>query len=357
MDIKDNTENIKELLTIRSAILEAIPHAVIGLRNRIIVFANDGVYRVFGWKPKEIIGNSMRPFFHNDKEFEREGQRFYSIMEKRKRHKLIFTFVRKDGSDVICMDSAVRIGNNFQEKKIVVTHTDITKLKETEAKLKKSQRELQKHVYHLQDAIENERKRIARDIHDEIGQILTVLKMDLWWIEKKNYKDDSLIDKISSMSTLIDKAIHSVQRISSDLRPALLDELGLIDVLEWYTDNFHDCTGINCEFVSNIDRSDSLNDKLSITIFRVIQESLTNVTRHALATDAKVYLFAKGKKINLIVKDNGKGIEPSRLYDPNSFGILCINERIKLLGGIVRIHGIKDKGTTIIAKIPKPTRR
>ena len=346
---KDN----EKLLAIESSILESIPHAVIGLKNRVVMFANEGVYGIFGWKPKEIIGTDMRMLFHSNEEFEREGKKFYSILKKKKRHKFIFTFKRKNGSDVICMENAVCIGNTLKDKEIVVTHTDITKLKKTEMELRKSQSELQKLSDHLQNVVENERKRIAINIHDELGQVLTALKMDLWWLRKRVPNDVSLIDKISSMSGLIDEAIHSVQRISSDLRPMMLDNLGLVDAIEWYIDNFRDHTGINCEFISNFSKScNNLDDKLKITIFRVIQETLTNVARHAMATNATIYLLIEGKEINLVVKDNGRGIDLSNLHNPNSFGILCVNERIKLLGGVARIYGTKNKGTTIKIKIP-----
>lgn len=219
-------------------------------------------------------------------------------------------------------------------------------------RLRDSREQLRNLSAHLQSAIEKERMNIAREIHDELGQALTALKMDLFWLENRFPKDQKLLlEKTKSMSRLVDETIKSVQRISTELRPGLLDDLGLAAAIEWQAEEFQKRTGIKCEVT--LDPEDIiLGQDISITIFRIFQETLTNVARHANATMVKVSLNEKAEKIVLEVRDNGKGITEKQISNPKSFGLIGIRERVHIIGGEFKIIGIQDEGTTVTVSIP-----
>lgn len=193
---------------------------------------------------------------------------------------------------------------------------------------------------------------IAREIHDELGQALTALNMDLFWLNNKLPEDQRYLrEKVKSMSELVDGTIKTVQRISAELRPGLLDDLGLAAAIEWQAREFQNRSGIKCK-VTLHPEDIILSQDISVTIFRIFQEALTNAVRHADATWVKASLSEKSDKIELEVRDNGKGITEEQINNPKSFGLIGIRERAHLLGGEVKISGIRDKGTTIIVSIP-----
>ncbi|MEP7169120.1 MAG: histidine kinase [Bacteroidota bacterium] len=221
-----------------------------------------------------------------------------------------------------------------------------------EAELKASNDRLRELFFHLQNVREEERTRIAREIHDELGQQLTGLKMGISWLNRKiNSKEKIICEKINEMLKQIDSTIHAVRRISTELRPGILDKLGLIAALEWQTSEFAKHAEIKCSFYSECNEED-FNNNIATAIFRIYQESLTNVTRHASATQVKSLLQKKGGNIILRISDNGKGFDPGRLPDVTSLGILGMKERAILMGGELDIKSIQGKGTTVLLKIP-----
>ncbi len=204
----------------------------------------------------------------------------------------------------------------------------------------------------LQNIREEERTRIAREIHDELGQQLTGLKMDVLWIEKKLVeKDQSLQKRISGMITLIDDTIITVRRIASELRPSILDDLGLITALEWQTQEFEKRTMIKSVFKNNTNDFNPEHE-LSTTIFRVYQEALTNIMRHAQATLVETTIETMDNYISLIIKDNGCGFDVNEAKNKNSLGLIGMNERVLLFDGTLIIESQNLKGTTILLKIP-----
>jgi len=237
---------------------------------------------------------------------------------------------------------------------ILILTQDVTERKNAEEELKNSQAQLRNLVARLQSIREEERRLIAREIHDELGQSLTALKMDLYWLKNRIPKDQkSQLEKTKSMSKLIDKTIQRIKRISAELRPGLLDYLGLPAAVEWEGKEFQNRTGIKCEV--NIHSEDiTLDQDRSTAVFRIFQETLTNAARHANATRVKVSLKEKTGKLELQVRDNGKGITEEQISDPKSFGLIGMRERAQFLGGEVEIKGVQDKGTTVTARIPFP---
>ena len=232
------------------------------------------------------------------------------------------------------------------------TAQDVTETKQAEEQLRNSHEQLRALSTHLQSIREEERTLIAREIHDELGQELTGLKMDLSWLVRKLSKNQkSLISKTESMLKLVDNTIQTVRRVSSKLRPGVLDDLGLIPAIEWEVQDFENRTGITCVFNSSTQEIDLDRDRLT-AVFRIFQETLTNVSRHAKATRVKINLEESADSLILRIEDNGKGIKESEVSHPKSLGLLGMRERALLFGGKVIITGEQGKGTTVFVSIP-----
>jgi len=208
---------------------------------------------------------------------------------------------------------------------------------------------------HLQFVSERESKRIAREVHDELGQALTALKMDISWLSHKIAADDvnkeRLLEKTSSMLWLVDKTIEAVQKISAELRPGLLDDLGLVPAIEWQAQEFQKRSGIKCTIKMEADDLEFGPD-CSTAIFRIVQEALTNIARHARATRVTLHLKEKDGKLNLMIRDNGVGINREDIFSPESLGIIGMRERLVSFGGVLKLKGIPGRGTELTILIP-----
>jgi signal transduction histidine kinase len=245
---------------------------------------------------------------------------------------------------------------------IVKLRQRIAKLKKFEVERKRMEKELinsreklRNFAVHIQSVREEERTKFAHEIHDEMAQSLIALKMDLFSLSKKIPKDQkSLFKKIESMSKLTDDIIKLAKEIYTELRPSLLDDLGLPATIEWEAEEFQKRTGIKCE-ISIDPETPALDKARSTVIFRIFEEILTNIIRHARATKVKVSLRKKNGMLELNVRDNGKGITRKQLTDPKSFGLIGIRERAKSLGGEDKIRGVPGKGTTVTIRIPLKT--
>jgi signal transduction histidine kinase len=206
---------------------------------------------------------------------------------------------------------------------------------------------------YLQTVREEERTRIAREIHDEFGQVLTALKIDLSWLSKRLYADNlSLAQKTGAMSDLVDSTIQTVRRVVTELRPGLLDDLGLVAAIEWQAQEFAERTGIDCELYLGV-QDLALDRDLATVLFRILQETLTNVARHAEATAIGVRLENQSDGLTLIVWDNGRGLTPSELADPRSLGLVGMRERARAWGGQIVFEGVPDRGTTVTVRMPR----
>ncbi len=229
---------------------------------------------------------------------------------------------------------------------------DITRWKQSEQQLTASGEQLRNLTTHLQSVREEERKHIAREIHDELGQALTALKMDLFWMGKRLPDADTAVhEKTRSMLNLLENTARTVQRISCELRPGLLDDLGLQAAMEWHAQEFEERTGIPCG-LSLYSGNASLDPERATTVFRIFQETLTNIMRHAEATRVQVTLEKQDGHVVMTVQDNGKGIDEKQITHPNSLGLIGIRERTRHWGGTVTIRGRSDEGTTVRVRIP-----
>lgn len=254
------------------------------------------------------------------------------------------------------VDTRQKVG---QQDEIAGLKKDIKKLQQQIFKSKKREIELIHSLdklrslsTYLQQNRESERITIAREIHDELGQSLTALKLNLNWL--LNHIPDEyeyLKQKIDAMSEIVDSTITTVKTICTDLRPGILDDFGILEALKWQANRFQDTMGINCDIFS-VPSEINLDKNKSTTIFRIFQEVLTNVARHANATSVKAALKLESHSVILLVKDNGTGISKDRIGGYKSLGLMGMKERARSIGGQFKITGTKGKGTTVTVKIP-----
>lgn len=235
---------------------------------------------------------------------------------------------------------------------------DRTQRQRAEEKLRRSLDQLRALTNYLQYVREEERTRIAREVHDELGQALTGLKLDLSWLVtrlgKKSTKAEQ--EKARTMVAHIDTTIQTVRRIATELRPGILDGLGLVAAIEWQANEFQSRTGIPCAVASTLHDA-TWDQDFSTVFFRIFQETLTNIIRHAQATRVDVSLAEENGQLVLTVSDNGRGISEEEIANTRSIGLVGMRERAMLIGGDIAIHGAPGKGTTVTARAPlRPTR-
>jgi signal transduction histidine kinase len=220
------------------------------------------------------------------------------------------------------------------------------------AELDESSKQLQALAANLELAREEERTQIARELHDQLGQALTAMKFDLAWLsERLGKKDASLAQKVKTIKEQMDTMIKTVRRIATELRPGMLDDLGLAASIEWQARDFEKRTGIVCEvIVTGEDQPPARAQALAL--FRIFQEALTNVERHARANHIEVTMSATPDLLTLQIHDDGRGIQDQEIASPLSLGLLGMRERTKRLGGNFDIQGVPDDGTIVTVSIP-----
>jgi len=325
---------------------------ILANKGGIVIDCNRRIQKVLGYTKEEIIGQSMLKLIHPDYLEEAQGC-LKEISRKGYSYGKEYKMVRKDGTLIdVSVNSAQLRDEMSKDIFAICIIEDITERKRAEEELKRSHELLRNLTAHLQFIREEEKKLIASEVQDELGQVLIALKMDLSLLWKKLSKDQKLLlEKTKSMSSLLDGTIQIVKRLHTELRPSILNELGLTATIEWQAEEFQNRTGVKCKAV--IDPEDIILDKdRSMAIFRIFQETLTNVARHASATRVKVSLVKKAEKVELKVRDNGRGITKEQINDPKSFGLTGIRERALSIGGEVKIIGVQGKGTTVTVIFP-----
>lgn len=346
-----------------SAAIKSIGDAVITTDEEAnVTFLNPVAEALTGWKLGESLGRPLEDVFRVQNEGgSAPGQ---GVVRRSSTERAVFTFSRqttlvaRDGATVAVECSAAPIRNE-QGAIIgsVLVFRDITERKRGEEEIRRSREELRSLAAHGEKVREEERTRIAREIHDELGQMLTGLKMDLSWIGKRlpQIADEtmrqSLSDKAKSMSELLDHMVKTVRKISAELRPGVLDDLGLVPALEWQAREWQARTGIECSVESNLGER-SVPAEHGTALFRIFQETLTNVARHAQATHVRALLGLEQDWLVMEIKDNGRGISDDEQRQTKSFGLLGMKERATMLGGKWSIRGVPGNGTTVSVRIP-----
>ncbi len=250
--------------------------------------------------------------------------------------------------DYICLyDSEGRLMGHFGIQR------DITHRRQEENEVLRSRQELRDLTARLQLVREEERTHIAREVHDELGQALTGLKIDLAWLKSRVVDRPAVAERVQSVIVRIDGAMDTVRRIATDLRPSVLDDLGLVAAVEWQAQEFERSTGITTRLAVLAAHSE-LNDRCATTVFRILQEALTNVARHARASEVHITLRVGAEVLVLEVKDNGRGISEAERASPRSLGLVGLRERAIACGGELVIGGVRGHGTTVSVSIPLP---
>ncbi|MFH0916955.1 MAG: histidine kinase [bacterium] len=334
-----------------SDILEAFPSYVLLLdEHHRVLQANSAVREKLGLTPEAIVGKHCPAVVHG------LDEPWYAcpLEEAVEKGQAVEREALDEESGRWIRSAIYPTGSLDREGGRVFLHmvSDITDAKKGEAQLQASREQLRELSRFLESVREEERTRMAREIHDELGQTLTALKIDLSWLTKRLPQDqESLLGKAESMYELVGAAIERVKKISAELRPGVLDDLGLADAIQWQTQEFSKLTGIKVKFSASPE--DAILDRdRSTAVFRICQEALTNVVRHADATRVTVSLKKGARRVSLRISDNGKGIEESQILHPRAFGLIGMRERTRPWGGEVKISGTPGKGTVVAVSIP-----
>jgi|GEM_PF-2674280 len=317
-----------------------------------VVRVNREFTQLFGYGPKEAMGRYLYEMIVPD-ELQDEVQKFNDITASGQRVEAEAVRRRKDGSRLYVSIVHVPVSLPGGEVARYAIYRDITEHKLAEEKIKATSAQLRALSAHLQSAREEEGTRIAREIHDELGGALTSLRWDLEDINEPGSQLDleERRKKIVSMMRLIDTTINTVRRIASELRPIGLDDLGLVPAIELHARKFQDRTGIIVE-CDCTEQSFELSQDQSTAIFRIFQEALTNILRHARATRVTIQTQEENEEFILTIIDNGRGITDDEKSGPLTLGLLGMRERAHLIGGRIEFMGHCGKGTVVIVRIP-----
>jgi two-component system sensor histidine kinase UhpB len=329
-----------------TAAIKSIVDAVITVDEQSrVTFLNPTAEMLTGWKMKETAGRALGEVFQIDQEGEWSAPNHAAL---RARNGVTVPIEWSEAS--IRDEQDAVIGR-------VLIFRDVTERQRAEAQLKESREQLRLLAAHLQNVREEERTRIAREVHDELGQMITGLKMDLSWIEKRlpEIADvaarEPVAAKAKSMSELLDRTVKTVRKIASELRPGVLDDLGLLPAIEWQARDWQARTGIECQVSASLEGV-TVSPERSTALFRIFQEVLTNVARHAQATRVRARISADDGWLVMEVQDNGRGITEEDQHRPRSFGVLGMQERAALLGGKCAVTGEPGVGTAVRVRIP-----
>jgi PAS domain S-box-containing protein len=346
--LRDSEERYRELFENSRE-----PTYVHDLSGRYIS-VNRAAEKLTGYMRAELLGRKYTEFIPGEqmksfreqfcRQLKEEGETCYES-----------EVIRKDGTCVPVEVSSHLIFENGVPVGVQGTARDITERKFAEQKLTVSTAQLRALSAHLQLARETEGTRIAREIHDELGSLLTSLK---WDVERASrvlagpLEPATILQlqqRFTELIKLSDVALSSIRRIASELRPSVLDDLGLAAAVEWHAQQFQGRTGIVCDcFMEEI----NLNEEQSTAVFRILQEALTNVLRHAEATHVVIEMTSEDGHFSLSVSDNGKGITEPQKSGHRSLGILGMRERAHLVGGEIVISGAQASGTTVTVRVP-----
>jgi PAS domain S-box-containing protein len=335
------------------AIVDSAMDAIISVdaQQRVVLF-NRAAEEVFGVRRAEALGSPLDRFIparwrqaHRShiEQFGRTG------VTSRRMGDVTTLWALRAGGDEFPIEASISQAGGAGARYYTVILRDITRRKEYEDALKASQRELRELSARVLEAREEEKARIARELHDELGQLLTALKMDLGALREQ--LPQALQPRAAEMSALLDRTVTSTRRISADLRPLMLDDLGLADAAAWLVDDFAKRSGVACR-IELPDEIPEVSKAVGTAVYRAIQESLTNIARHSGAKSAWVSLAVADGALKVEVEDDGRGIAPEDLAKARSLGLKGMRERIGFLGGSLEVARAPRGGTRLRLKVP-----
>ncbi len=351
--------NAEAVLRFQARLLDSVGEAVIATDLRgSITYWNRYAETLYGWHAREALGQNLVALTVPESSRKVAAE----ILRQLQSGKSWFgesIIRRRDGTILTALVANTPIYEPVDRMVGVIgISTDVTTRKQAETELRDSREQLRALAARLQSTREEERKTIARDMHDDLGQTLTGLKIDVDWLRSRLAKNgilsrQALLDKLAAMSRVIEATSDTVRDLCSKLRPGILDDLGLVAAVKWQAREFAAKTGIQCEVLAPADEL-TLDSNLSAAIFRIFQEILTNIVRHARATKVSVLLRSDRDNLLLEVSDNGRGIRQTDLIASKSLGLLGMRERALALGGEIGFLPGATLGTTVTLRVPMP---
>jgi len=333
-------------------VIEFAPDAfVMADRKGRIVRINHQAELLFGHERSELLGQPLKTLTPAMERFTHAAYRdTYFRHPQLNRAAVSASCTRKDGTEFPAEISLNPL-KTVQGPLLMAVVRDVSERKKAEADLRESRQHLRELAAQTETARESERKHIAREVHDELGQVLTALRMDLSLLEMQAGTQPVVVtDRVKSMKSLVDRAIQGVRNVASNLRPAALD-MGMVPALEWLRDEFIRHTDTPCEFHAGQENID-LDETRAVVVFRIVQESLTNIARYAKASKAAIAMARFGGSLRLEIRDDGQGFDPLLVEKKKSYGLLGMRERALALGGRVDIISAPGQGTLISVEIP-----
>ncbi|MCB0775343.1 MAG: PAS domain S-box protein [Chitinophagaceae bacterium] len=311
-----------------------------------IIEANESICQITGYAREQLLEIKIPDLFF-EKDIKANPLKYKELINT---GRLLSerTIRQKDGTEqIVEISNKVIFGNT-----IFSIVRNVTERKKTERKIEETSHQLRMLSAYLQQIREDERKYMAREIHDELGQQLTVLKMDVAWLNKRLATEDKKVQqKLNELLDMLDHTVKTVRRISSELRPSLLDDLGLIAAIEWQLSEFEKRSEIHTLLIGPEEEPD-LSQTIKTEIFRILQESLTNVGRHSGADEVKVIISIKDGIFNMEITDNGKGFDVNKLRQKKTLGILGMRERATMIGGTYNLLTRQKQGVSVFVSVP-----
>jgi PAS domain S-box-containing protein len=347
-----------------AAIVDSAMDAIITVdESQHIVLFNRAAEHVFRCRREEVLGTSLDRFLparfraaHRGhiEQFGRTG-----VTSRRMGDVTTLWALRAGSGEEFPIEASISQAIEGERPFYTVILRDITLRKQYEDELRRRQDELRALSAQVLEAREEEKTRIARELHDELGQLLTALKMDLGWMQERLKGDDAdLTAKAARMGETLNQTVTSVRRIAADLRPLMLDDLGLPDATAWLVEDFAQRSGVKCDFrMAPGEELAGLERNLANTVYRALQESLTNIARHAHARNAWVLLAADDDGISLEIEDDGRGITAEDLAKSRSLGLKGMRERVSYVGGTLEVGRAPRGGTRVTLRVPLNSRR
>jgi PAS domain S-box-containing protein len=357
-DITQRKQAEKEMVKLEKAIYTSGEAIFLTDCEGVFTFINPAFTSLYGFTTDEIVGKTTPRIIKSGVLDMTVYEVFWQTLLEGKEVRGELVNKRKDGTLIEIESSATPIID--EEKKIIGflgIQRDITERKRSEIALKNSKKELRKFAAHLQNVREEEKIGVAREIHDDLGQILAALKIDLGLFKKKISKDietlhtEEVLTKFDELSGLVDKTIKTARRIMNGLRPQIIDSLGFVQAGKSYLCEFEERYHINCQFESAILEL-KINPQQSVALFRILQEALTNIIKHAKASTVKVQLSNEDDKLIMVISDNGIGFNKKNSGRQDSYGMIGMKERVILLEGVLNITSKVGQGTKVRVEIP-----
>ena len=332
------------------AILAASPIGICLVRKRILKWTNQAMYRIWGYEMDSLLGQNTRVLYSDTEEYKRVGREFYSAIEQHGVGNIETQWVTGNGEKIHCYLQGCQLDASDAKKGIILAAMDITERKRAEG--------IVRNLSHmLLEAQENERKMISYELHDSIAQNLSYLKINCdTFFDNHSTISPELTEKMGKQSELIAQTIDAVRELSYGLHPPSLDQLGITQTIFQLCEEFSDAAGLSVDFIPTGMEALKHDPSLEINIYRLIQEGLNNIRKHANASHVKIVLIASYPNILLRIQDDGKGfdvkVREAELDGTKRMGLRSMTERVNLLQGIIKIKSRPTQGTKIFIKFP-----